>query len=904
MKNSFFSNSVKQLLFFSFLLITVSCFAQSALPFVSWTANKTANTFNGGTFNSSYVSTVQNVTRGGNNCWEMICCSPGYGPSGILATSNSGAGTCGNNDYLTNSTPTTVDPATMPYMEFSFNVNGTKTIAWDKFVINGVQSWPRVKLDVRTSLNNYATSLGYIQTTDAPGLNNFFWGATDISELNTNYPTVSGVVKFRIYLYNNTTGNGPIYFNDNANIFTPYSNSEGVQYADGTYKVPSTAAVSIWYSLPPPTITSFTPSSGPIGTTVTFTGTNFTGTTAVSFNGTAASSFTVNSATSLTATVPLNATSGTISITNGSGTATSASSYTVTLSPPKITSFSPSSGPVGTAVTITGTGFDATIANNTVYFDGVQATVTSASTTQLVVTFPAGTTGFSDLSVINKVNKLAVVSTKKFYSTFSNAGFSNYLTNSFASKVDFTAVTNTFRTTPVSWAGGLKTLNQYADFNLDGKPDYVQVGSVSTSINPNTSFPGSISFGTQVVLSTGGHGVQTGDIDNDGLLDLIVYNSSTINVFKNTSTINGTISFASPIALSVTNSAYRVYLKDINNDGLLDLITANGTNIVYLLNNTPSGSTISFNTGSPVTVTSQATITDFAVVDLDNNNQLDFIAIHPLYYSLRFNTNAFSALISAVTNYNIVAGDFDKDGDFDFVTYKDAYSYNVYQNSGSNSFTVNTISMTSSSGLRAALFAAEMNGNALPEFLGCEFNASDYIQIANNTSTSNLSFASSDNFSPLTSANNLSVTAYDVDGDGRPDLTSLQEDSATFSINRNIIGLPVVSSFTPTSGNTGTTITITGTALTGATAVTINGNPVTSFTVVSNTSITAVVPSGSTGPVRVTTPGGTNVSSTNFTYNPTITTTGTLTAFSKCSGSVSSSQTFTVSGANLMPIPD
>ena len=644
--------------------------------------------------------------------------------------------------------------------------------------------------------------------------------------------------------------------------------------------------------------TSFLPSSGIVGSTVNLYGGNFTGTTNVSFNGTSAT-FTVNSNTSITATVPANATTGTISVTNAAGTSTTSSNYTVVIPPPTITSFSPSSGSVGTAVTITGTGFDTTSANNTVYFDGVQATVTSASTTQLVVTFPAGTTGFSDLSVINKVNKLAVVSTKKFYSTFSNAGFSNYLTNSFASKVDFTAVSNTFSTTPVSWAGGLKTLNQYADFNLDGKPDYVQVGSASTSINPNTSFPGSISFGTQVVLSTGGHGVQTGDIDNDGLLDLIVYNSATINVFKNTSTINGTISFASPIALSVTNSAYRVYLKDMNNDGLLDLITANGTNIVYLLNNTLAGSTISFNTGSPVTVTSQATITDFAVVDLDNNNQLDFIAIHPSYYSLRFNTNAFSALNSAVTNFNIVAGDFDKDGDFDFVTYKDAYSYNVYQNSGSNSFTVNTISMTSSSGLRAALFAAEMNGNALPEFLGCEFNASDYIQIANNTSTSNLSFANTDNFSPLTAANNLSVTAYDVDGDGRPDLTSLQQNSATFSINRNIIGLPVISSFTPTSGNTGTTITVTGTALTGATAVTINGNPVTSFTVVSDTSITAVVPSGSTGPVRVTTPGGTNVSSTNFTYNPTITTTGTLTTFSKCSGSVSSSQTFTVSGANL-----
>ncbi len=78
-----------------------------------------------------------------------------------------------------------------------------------------------------------------------------------------------------------------------------------------------------------PAITSFTPASGPVGTVVTITGTTFTGATAAKFNGVAATSFTVVSDTSITATVPTGATTGPITVTTPDGTATSATSFTV-----------------------------------------------------------------------------------------------------------------------------------------------------------------------------------------------------------------------------------------------------------------------------------------------------------------------------------------------------------------------------------------------------------------------------------------------------------------------------------------------------------------------------------------------------------------------------------------------
>jgi len=77
-----------------------------------------------------------------------------------------------------------------------------------------------------------------------------------------------------------------------------------------------------------PTITGFTPTSGPVGTSVTISGTNFTGATAVAFNGVSAS-FTVTSATTIQATVPTGATTGPLSVTTPGGTGTSANVFTV-----------------------------------------------------------------------------------------------------------------------------------------------------------------------------------------------------------------------------------------------------------------------------------------------------------------------------------------------------------------------------------------------------------------------------------------------------------------------------------------------------------------------------------------------------------------------------------------------
>jgi hypothetical protein len=139
-----------------------------------------------------------------------------------------------------------------------------------------------------------------------------------------------------------------------------------------------------------PTVSTFTPANGPIGTMVKISGSGFTGANKVTFHGVSAA-FSFVSDTTINATVPSGASTGPIAVTTGSGTGTSSTNFTVTTQTPapKISSFTPTSGKVGTAVTITGSGFTGV---NKVTFHGVSAAFSFVSDTTIRATVPSGAT--------------------------------------------------------------------------------------------------------------------------------------------------------------------------------------------------------------------------------------------------------------------------------------------------------------------------------------------------------------------------------------------------------------------------------------------------------------------------------------------------------------------------------
>ena len=136
-----------------------------------------------------------------------------------------------------------------------------------------------------------------------------------------------------------------------------------------------------------PTVTSFSPGFGAVGSMVTITGSSFIGTTEVDFNGQAAIKPTIKGDTQITAKVPVGATTGQITVTNGVGSGQSAGNFVVLLSHPAITSATPNSGGWGTAVEIDGFHF---IGAKSVTFNGKAASFTVTDDNTIETRVPAG----------------------------------------------------------------------------------------------------------------------------------------------------------------------------------------------------------------------------------------------------------------------------------------------------------------------------------------------------------------------------------------------------------------------------------------------------------------------------------------------------------------------------------
>jgi len=579
---------------------------------------------------------------------------------------------------------------------------------------------------------------------------------------------------------------------------------------------------------------------------------------------------------------------------------------------PSITSFSPSSGPAGSSMIITGSNFGSTPAANVVYFGGAKATITSASTTSLTVTVPAAAT-YAPISVT--VNNGTAVSGAAFDVTFPDG-------NTVFSPSSMAGVTSLGLNKQLCYDNRQVVLY---DFDGNGKTDVAVNDPTGNAIyimlnNGNATKPYGATPSVTLATNTRPLQLTCADIDGDGLKDLLVLcpDGNRIDIFRNTST-GGTVSFAAMSTLTVASSAVSFAVGDLDGDGLPDIaVTNTSTTGVSVYKNVTSAGSIKF--GTPVTYTAYQP-TAIAIADMNGDGKPDLLYClpsgseldimknnstpgtislsAPVYFSPNFATQKLTVcdvdgdgkpdlLMTGSSGLEVVANTTPVSGKFSFAAPKffplqviDTNLYNRQQLRGTNGTNPNVTSTTVTMG------DIDGDGKADAIVLYSILPPTTEFSILRNLSTpGNIKFDVDEEYSSNVPE---SVDVGDVDGDGKPDIIAGTREVGVVDFIKNRVTEPTLTGYQISAGGT---VTISGTNLLKTSSVVINGIPVTSFTINSATSITAMVAANIMGTIGATTPYGT------ATYHGfTNVKAPVITSFSPASGPVGT--TVTITGANF-----
>ncbi|MEU4341558.1 IPT/TIG domain-containing protein [Nocardia sp. NPDC023852] len=565
--------------------------------------------------------------------------------------------------------------------------------------------------------------------------------------------------------------------------------------------------------LPVPSLSSVNPTQGPStgGNTVTLTGTGLTGATAVSFGSTSATSFTVNSDTQITAVAPAGTGSVQVTVTGPGGTSNGVF-YTYVVVP-TLTSLSPNQGPAsgGNTVTITGTGFVGVVTN--VKFGTVATSFTVNSPTQITAIAPPGS-GTVQVTVST------------------SGGTSNGLPYTYVSVPSLTSISPTAG--PV--AGGTTVI--LTGTGLTGAT------AVTFGATPATSF--TVNSATQItaVAPAGTGTVQVTVTTPSGTSNGVFYTYVAVPTLTSLSPTAGpaaggttviltgtgltgatAVTFGATPATSFTvNSATQITAVAPAGTGTVQVTvtTAGGTSngLPYTYVPVPSltsisptagpvaGGTTVILTGTGLTGATAVTFGATPATSFTVNSATQITAVAP--------AGTGTVLVTVTTPGGTSNGVF--------------YSY------------VAAPSLTSISPI-----AGPVTGGTTVVLTGTNLTGATAVTFGATPATS------------FTVNSATQITAVAPAGTGTSLVTVTTPGGTTGGLAYTYVAVPSLSALSPALGPLagGTNVTITGTGLTGATAVTFGATPATSFTVNSDTQITAVAPAGIGAVlVTVTTAGG------------------------------------------------
>ncbi|MCX8489658.1 MAG: FG-GAP-like repeat-containing protein, partial [Cyclobacteriaceae bacterium] len=558
---------------------------------------------------------------------------------------------------------------------------------------------------------------------------------------------------------------------------------------------------------------------------------------------------------------------------------------------PIINEITPVSTYPGNTILITGSGFSNMPIRLQVWFDNVKGTILSSSEFSIEVAVPFQAR-YANIEVINLDTRLSTKSLKKFTPSF---GSTSFVASKFETPV---AGTTSFPQTP-----GSEELFDVCtcDMDGDGKPDIASSKSSSSSndiaILRNTSIPGTMSFeSSSLATATPPFNLDCGDLNGDGKPDLVASRGgitrNEVLIFRNTSTV-GAISFApvTKLFLDVGQFAFRVMIKDLNQDGKPDMVVTNSftsitdTSILYVFTNQSGGGTLSFNAvPTQVEVTGAATTYSMDIEDLDDDqkpeiilNQFNGSDIFILKNASSVGQMSFPAIVRlpvAGSLNHLITADFNEDGKSDIAVTSSVNDNKVFVLLNQSS--AGTISFPSTMTLTGGdwpwgIEASDIDGDQDVDIITGNINnnrvTNEIVVFLNNGSNASLSF---DRQSIQKGKRSRNLKVGDLDGDGKPDIAYTTGTGAgggnSIDILRNTnCFTPVITNQTPLTICAGQTISLRSTPSPGTTfswkesantPFKTSADPFADITTVGNYTVTATQEAGTcmvqSAPISVT----------------------------------------------------
>jgi hypothetical protein len=569
--------------------------------------------------------------------------------------------------------------------------------------------------------------------------------------------------------------------------------------------------------IPPPSISTFSPLEGPVGTVVEIRGSALAQTSAVSFNGVAAViGPPAATDTLITVTVPGGAATGPITVTTIAGSAQSATDFTLLL-PPVVSSFAPASGPVGTPVTIFGSRFAGASA---VTFAGTPATTFSPVADSVITAeVPPGATN----GPVSVTTPGGTGASSESYFVMNPPSVASFSPASGVVGTEVTILGSGFLEATSVLFGGVAA----SSFTIDS----------ASTIRANV--PASAVTGVIRVVNPAGFGESSLIFTVAAPLEVITLQPAHDTEVKSS---NPTSNYGQLATLRTRDGSplYRSYLKFVV-AGLTGSVASAKIRLFCTDASADGGSVYSAsNTFSPSgTAWTETTVT------WDQQPAL-LGGVLSSAGSVALNAWAELDVTSAITG----------NGTFSFAMMSSSTNSAIYNSSEAGSNGPELVIQTGAASLPHVASFAPGAGAVGTEVLVSGSNFSGATLVTFNGSAATFS---------VDSATQLRANVPAGATTGRIGVTT-SAGTGISSVDFVVSVPPQITSFAPASGPAGTEVTISGSNFAGTTSVAFGGVPAASFVVDSDAQIRAVVPAGAVvGPISVVNPAGAAASATDFT---------------------------------------